>query len=380
MKILWLCRWFGDYRIPVYKKLYELTDGNFYMVYSKDMVSNNVHIKMQKELGSNAIALENEKHFIIGNKSTDFANSHIDIPYQPGLATAINKINPDIIISDGFFQWTFIAFLKSRKRKLCVFYERTAFVERNCSKWRYKYRQFIGKYVDGFLINGKETREYLDLMKLGHIPNIEGCMVADSENLANDVGRYTLKEKIELKSKLAIQNEGLTFLFIGQLVERKGIRELLEAWIEHINVFSSDSLIIIGDGILRAELEENYSFPSIKILGQIMYDQIYRYYSIANVFIMPTLEDNWSLVVPEAMACTLPIATTPYNGCHIELVKEGENGYVFDPKDQNSILNCLKKFHFSDLEQMGLKSKELVKEYTPSKAADRILRLCKEII
>lgn len=38
----------------------------------------------------------------------------------------------------------------------------------------------------------------------------------------------------------------------------------------------------------------------MKFIGRMEYDNIYKYYAIADVFLMPTLEDNWCLVVPEA--------------------------------------------------------------------------------
>ena len=50
MRILWLCRWFGNYRIPVYKELNRLTNGNFYMAYSRDAVTPLVNEQMKEAL------------------------------------------------------------------------------------------------------------------------------------------------------------------------------------------------------------------------------------------------------------------------------------------------------------------------------------------
>ncbi len=72
MRILWLCRWFGNYRIPVYKELNRLTNGQFYMAYSKDAITPLVHRQMRDALGDNAIALEKEKHFTIGKSDSNF--------------------------------------------------------------------------------------------------------------------------------------------------------------------------------------------------------------------------------------------------------------------------------------------------------------------
>lgn len=380
MKILWLCRWFGNYRIPVYKELNRLTGGQFYMAYSKDAVTPLVHNQMKETLGDNALALEKEKHFIIGKPDSNFANSYVDIPYQTGLLSAISKVNPDVIISDGFFQWTFAAVLKSFRRKICVFYERTEYVERNAPKWRTLYRKLIGKFIDGFLINGSLTRKYLDNMGFANKPKVEGCMVADCEGLSKAVDSCPEAVKNNLRKKLGITDKGLTFIFVGQLVERKGIKELLSGWSEHIRKFHDDTMIVAGQGVLDAELRTKYQYEeSIRFVGQISYDHIAEYLAIADVSVMPTLEDNWSLVIPEAMACGKPVATTPYNGCHVELIDEGKNGYVFDPLNQSSTVRMLGDFHSEDLSAMGKRSKEIVANFTPAKAAKSIFELCQKI-
>jgi Glycosyltransferase len=351
------------------------------MIYSRDAVSDSVHCGMKKALGKNAIALDKEKHLIIGNPESNFANTYIDIPYQKGLLSVINHINPDLIISDGFFQWTFYGALRSWRRKLVVFYERTAYVERNVSKWRVQFRKLMGKFIDGFCINGFLTRQYLQQIGMGDRPMAEGCMVADAEGLQMAVDECDEEIKSNLRKKISIADDGLLFLFVGQLVERKGVKELIEAWIDHINVYSFDKLIVVGEGILENKLKKiSHGNNSIIFTGQIDYEHIPAYYAIADVFVMPTLEDNWSLVVPEAMACGKPIATTPYNGCHVELLKDGINGYLFDPYKKESTKDMLKKFHSASLDKMSIESAKIVENYTPKKAAAKIYKLCQKLI
>ncbi len=381
MKILYLVRWFGNYKVPVFKEMKHLTGGDFYVIYSVDAVSPLTHCKMQEQLGNNAIGMENEKHLIIGNTESNFSNSYIDIPWQSGLFKMIRKINPDIIISDGFFQWTLPAVLMSWRRKLIIFYERTAYVERNCPRWRSLYRKIIGRFASGFIINGSLTREYLTQMGFGHYPMAEGCMVADTKGLQTQVIGMTEHEKADFRQKIMGNQSGLLYLFIGQLVERKGISELLYAWKKHSKDYPEDKLVVIGSGVLQERIESEYhNLSSVTILGQIDYDSIYKYYASSDVFVMPTLEDNWSLVVPEAMACGLPIATTIYNGCYVELVQNGINGFVFDVKQEEDIVRCLGKFHNVDLKAMGESSRKICKDYTPEIAAQKMYKLSKKIL
>ena len=104
--------------------------------------------------------------------------------------------------------------------------------------------------------------------------------------------------------------------------------EAKQAWLKHM---PEDHIVLIGQGDKSAELEKKYvNNKSVHLVGRVNYNIVYKYYAIADVFVLPTLLDNWSLVIPEAMSCGLPVSTTIYNGCHSELVHEGENGYVFD--------------------------------------------------
>lgn len=115
---------------------------------------------------------------------------------------------------------------------------------------------------------------------------------------------------------------------------------------------------------------------SIFLEGRVEYCNIYRYYAIADVYFLPTIEDNWSLVIPEAMACGLPVATSIYNGCHPELIHEGENGITFDTFNQESMVDALDYFHHQDLKAMGRKSIELEKPFnTVNCAKGSLIRL-----
>lgn len=381
MKILWISPWFGNYRIPVYENLNQLSGGNFYIICSKENTSELVREKLKRTLGDHAIIMSGEKRMTMGNETSDFANSALVIKKQPGLYKAIKSVNADVIITEGFGGWApaGIRYAVTHRKKLCMFYERTAYVERNSPTWRSMYRRVIGIPVNHFLINGTLTEEYLNNgLHFKSTPKIKGCMCADSFGLSNAVAKVTNKDKQTLRDELKLK-QGLTFLFVGQLVDRKGIKELLAVWHKHISQYPDDNLLVIGKGILEHSLKEKYTSDSIHILGGINYDELYKYYALCDVFIMPTLEDNWCLVIPEAMACGKPVACSIYNGGHYELVQDGINGYKFDPLEPDSIIRTLAKFHQADLQSMGKKSIEIESDFTPDKAAQRIFNACQKV-
>lgn len=380
MKILWISPWFGNYRIPVYEYLNKLSKGNFYIICSEENTSDLVREKLKASLGEHAIIMSGEKRTTMGNEESDFANSALVIKRQPGLYKKVKEVKPDVVITEGFGGWApaGIRYAMLHRKKLCMFYERTAYVERNSPQWRSWYRRIVGMPVDHFLINGTLTEQYLNEgLHFKHTPKVKGCMCADSFGLAEAVKTVTDADKQVLSKELNLKG-GLTYLFVGQMVERKGIEQLLDAWTAHIEKHPDDNLIVIGKGILLDKMKEQYdSCSSVHILGAVNYDLLYRYYALCDVFIMPTLEDNWCLVIPEAMACGKPVASSIYNGGHYELVQNGVNGYNFDPLKKEEILDTLDKFHGADLEAMGKKSVEIESNFTPDKAAQRIFDACK---
>ena len=206
-------------------------------------------------------------------------------------------------------------------------------------------------------------------------------MCADSKGLSERVSQVSAQEKGSFKLQLiGEQNRGLVYIYVGRIIELKGVNYLLEAWNKHVSEYPEDKLLIVGGGPLLDEYRNKYSNNTIIYTGEIDYSEIYKYYAISDVFIIPTLEDNWSLVVPEAMACGLPIACSIYNGCHPELVKKDENGITFNPLNKDSVIETLAYFHTKDLKAMGERSIEIEKEYSPECTADNVLSAVKKYL
>jgi len=170
-------------------------------------------------------------------------------------------------------------------------------------------------------------------------------------------------------------------LTVGRLIPLKGFQELIQSWAMFSQKYPGNSLVIVGTGSEESKLKylsRSLDLNNIYFEGAVDYDNIAQYYAAADVFIMPTLEDNWSLVVPEAMACGLPILCSIYNGCYPELVDEGENGWVFDPLDHENtmrqLLLCVE--NKEKLSMMGQKSLQIVTNYTPAHGAKAIYDAC----
>ena len=379
---------FLDYRIPFYKELYDLLNGQFRVLYSSIRYKGRYDSMLRRidsELDGIAKNFTGEHFLCVDSKKIDeipSGNKGAIIPFTSGLLRSIRKIRPDVLITEGFYQWTPLVLFYGFIFNVPVFvgYERTLYTERNVSWLKTLHRKISNLFIKGYFVNGSETEKYL--MSIG-IPNSKiylGGMSADATYMKSKISKMDHSETTQLRNSFLI-GDGLVFLFSGYIIERKGVHYLLQAWVKHIAHYPNDRLVLVGGGDMLDILRSKYcNEKSIQFVGRVEYSNIYKYYSVADVFILPTLEDNWSLVVPEAMACGLPVATSIYNGCYSELIKEGINGFIFDTYNIESIVDVLSKFHFSDLHKMGKASIEMEEPFNVKNSAFRVAKVLNKLI
>lgn len=382
MKIVWSIRSFLDYRVPVFRCLNEVAEGNFKLVFPDTRIPERVREKIKDEIGDNAVELTGEKTLGTKNPIAGKANSSWLFTYQPGLAKLIHGLSPDVTIGDGFGQWS-VPLIKRRifrRTPFVMCYERTKHTERNAQSLRRIYRRQMCRWVDAACVNGRLTREYLNEFGISDDRITTGFMASES-NVAAKAERLDQQQQLEIRKQHDLA--GQVFLFVGRLVEPKGVLQMLEAWKAFTAELKTDSvtLALAGEGDQREAIEDickSNNLSNVKVLGAIPYDEIHKIYAAADLLLMPTLEDNWSLVAAEAMSCGLPVINSKYNGCWPELTHDGKTGWVFDPLDPSNFLSAIKTAyqHRDQLDAMGKQCKEVVSHYTPESAAQAIYQAC----
>jgi glycosyltransferase involved in cell wall biosynthesis len=381
MRAVYVTRSFLDYRIPVLEALRRKLGDGLRFIYSADYVPERCDRRVRSALGAAAVGLTGE--WRIGpNETAGFANRQLRIVHQPGLWSAIAEAKPDVVVGDGFFQWTSVALAYRMRHRvgLVVCYERTFHTERAAQRVRTAYRRQVVRWVDSMACNGRLSREYSVHLGMPAGRITVGQMAADSHRLARLSDSVGATQREHLRTQWG--SPRLVFVTVGRLNARKGIAELLNGWARLESRCPGDwRLVVIGDGPDRMALEQKsraLGLRGVVFQGHVDYDGIAAMYGAVDVLVMPTREDNWSLVVPEAMACGLPVLCSVYNGCHPELISEGVNGWTFDPLDPDSTYQGLRRCldAASRLAEMGQASREIAGVFTPERAADSIIEAC----
>jgi glycosyltransferase involved in cell wall biosynthesis len=180
-----------------------------------------------------------------------------------------------------------------------------------------------------------------------------------------DISRFSSSEnQIETRNPLA--NDIFRVLFIGQIVLRKGVHYLIDAFCKL--KLPDIELVLIGE--IEPEFKDFITDKvkldtRIKLLGQIPNAELQQYYSSASVFVLPSLADSFGLVSLEAMACELPVIVTENTGSN-EAVSEGVNGFIIPIRNAQIIAEKLAWFyeHPDERRMMGIRARESALEYT----------------
>ena len=155
------------------------------------------------------------------------------------------------------------------------------------------------------------------------------CNGIDTELKFNKQIIDSQKIKI-LRSQLKIENDDFIVGFVGRIAKDKGLEELVDAWLKLLkaNNQKKTKLIICGpvdsrDPVNRSTLNVIQNDSTIIHIGEI--DNTEEYYSLFDVFILPSYREGFPTVVLEASSMELPIITSRSTGC-IDSIVENKTG------------------------------------------------------
>jgi glycosyltransferase involved in cell wall biosynthesis len=246
-------------------------------------------------------------------------DTYLYIPKRP-LAT-LSRFAPHAVIAAGGGIWSSpanIAVLAARARRGWAFVpwwgsfrRKTQTVPRRLAEpW---VRAFI-RSGDGWLAYG--SRASADLVRLGADPaRIVVAPLVASPPPTGGISR----------SDRRAADENVRYLFVGRLIERKGIDILLDAF----RAVERGELWIVGDGPLASLVESAAGGDErVHLFRHLESGELHHVYSEADVLVLPALYDVWGLVVNEAQAHGLPVVATDQVGAAADLIDPGVNGLI----------------------------------------------------
>lgn len=174
-------------------------------------------------------------------------------------------------------------------------------------------------------------------------------------------------------------------LFLSKLIPRKRSIDLLEAYRRiRFEGNARAALAIVGAGPERGRLEEfveRQDLADVHFLGFRNQSELPSIYGACDVFVLPSEDEPWGLVVNEAMCAGLPVVVSEEVGAAADLVRDGTNGFRFPSGDVEELAERLRLL-VDDPEaraSMGTASREIVKEWDLQACVDGVGRALRQV-
>ena len=228
-------------------------------------------------------------------------------------------------------------------------------------------RWLVQRWFDAAFVGG--WRHYLYAQSLGFLPERIWRVVDVVDNEYFSQG--AVKARTEARGwRKRLELPEHYFICVARHSPEKNLQRLLQAYQLYRDRKGEWSLILVGDGLQRKELERQVranSLNTVKFSGWVQYDLLPLYYGLAGALILPSVSEPWGLVVNEGMAAGLPVLLSRKCGCQPELCWRGINGLDFNPWDVDEMADVMLQTssNISRCEAMGLASKKIIGNFSP---------------
>ena len=282
------------------------------------------------------------------------------------LFSVLSEIDPDVLAIAGYFRPAMLAALGWSwwRRKPTILLSESKADDAPRNWWTEAFKSWLFKGYRAALVGGKPHKRYL--MQLG-IPT-------DAIFLGyNVVGNQTFE--LDKSNTLPQSVNSPYFLAINRFIPKKNLPLLISAYANYRQQVQDRhrpwELVLCGDGQLRPQLEHQIFQLGLQnfvhLPGFLQQEELLPYFVHASCFIHASTQEQWGLVVNEAMAASLPVIVSKNCGCYEDLIIEGVNGFGFEPENSQQLTDLMIKVSTEqvELEKMGQAAHKHIQKFSP---------------
>ena len=157
-----------------------------------------------------------------------------------------------------------------------------------------------------------------------------------------------------------------TFLFVGRFIPLKQIEVIIKEFLLKFEDNSAVQLVLVGDGDSYSNIYNKYSnFKNVIFRGSLFGTELKKEFELAHILVLASNNENWGLVINEAMSAAIPVLSNNGIGANFDLIENKDTGIIFDSKIEGDLSEKMMKL-FSDKELYSTYSKNayrLMHEY-----------------
>jgi glycosyltransferase involved in cell wall biosynthesis len=292
---------------------------------------------------------------------------------QKELCHALDELQPQVIVCVGYAdpEINQAAAWALQRRVPLVTCSDSTYDDEPRSWAKEAFKRWIVSVFDAALVAGRRAHDYLESLGLRSDRQFQPWDVVDNAHFEKGA---ELSRNDESVSRARLKLPPRYFLCVARFVPKKSLLRLVEAYARYAQQAGHEawSLVLAGAGPLEAELRASVAASGrnaqVHFPGVLQYSDLPMYYGLAGAFVLPSVSDQWGLVVNEAMAAGRPVLVSSRCGCAPDLVCDGENGFTFDPENIEALAGRLTQMAGLDQARraaMGKRSREIIASFSP---------------
>ena len=264
-------------------------------------------------------------------------------PRWPRLWRAVLRRRVDVLVVEGWSEPACVlAMLTAGVRRVPYVVSSDTWVSRSDRRGRrWLAHQLVGRAAALFPAGAPQARHLRELAWPRQLPTVVAHMTVDTSRFTD----ATEERRAATRAAWGASPETFVSLFVGRLVEEKGVLTALEA-VEALRRDGRPALLVVsGDGPLRARLDRlTREGAAAHLTGHLDELELADAYGAADAFVLPSRFEPWGLVVNEAMAAGLPVVVSDAVGAREDLVLDGVTGASFPAGDAEALAARLRSF------------------------------------
>ncbi len=338
LKVMIITNMISPYRIPLFNAISEIGDFGFRVVALAEKEKN-------REWRINKDKIKFDYQILPGwHLFFRVKKREIPIHLSRKVFKALLGYKPDVVITSGYDSiayWQAFLYCKIFKKKFILWNGTTLLSAGSIKGIRGKIKRILVRGADGFIAYGTKAKEYLEYLGAKPEKILISTNTVDMEYFQNKVFEYRNNESFVRERA---RYPRYLLLYVGQLIKRKGVIQVLKVldYLQDPEI----GLLIVGSGPQEEELKE---FFKEKNLSNVFFeefqqqDMLSKYYALSDIFILPSLEEVWGLVVNEALSSGLYVLSSKYAGASYDLIREEWNGEIFGPNNIKEFATLIKQ-------------------------------------
>ncbi|MDY0277497.1 MAG: glycosyltransferase family 4 protein [Acholeplasma sp.] len=237
----------------------------------------------------------------------------------------------DVVLINGYYPLTCFSILRYLRRKKIKYVYSADTVASKPGILAAIKRRIMRSYINDAIslwVPGKKSLDYhMNTLRLDRTKIYTGSYTFDNQAI-HEIIEKNKHEFLKVRESVGISETSFLFLFVGKLIKKRNVKKLIEAFNEIIKLNNNVELLIIGDGEENDYVIKSKSLNNnIHHIERVDFDGLHKYYSIANCYVHPGIEP-FSLALVEGSIAGLPIISSYEVGAAMDVLADGENGYV----------------------------------------------------